>query len=169
MSVNRKKLYILIGPAGAGKTTWVRANTKPGKSAHISRDEIRFTMVREDEYYFSKEDDVYAEFCGEIHDALYCPWIEEVYADATHLTKKSREKLIKDLHFDPEFVDLYAIVIRPTLETCLTQNLFREGRARVPETVIRNMYKSFQHPLKDDLNYEMIIENDKVVYGKVEE
>lgn len=168
MSQKRKILYIMCGPAGAGKTTWVRANAKPGKSAHISRDEIRFAMVREDEYYFSKEDDVYAEFCGEIHDALHCPWIEEVYADATHLTKKSREKLIKDLHLDSELVELRAIVIRPTLETCLAQNHFRKGRAKVPESVIRNMYETYQNPFFDDLDYSYIQENDRVLFGEVD-
>ena len=163
----KKKLYILIGPAGSGKTTWVRNNAKPGKSAHISRDEIRFAMVKEDEYYFSREDDVYLEFCKEIHDAFYCPWVEEVYADATHLTKKSREKLIRELNLDPEWIELHAIVIKPELETCLEQNNNRKGRAYVPETVIRNMYNSYQNPFFDDLRYSYIQENDKIILGEV--
>ena len=165
---NKKKLYILCGPAGAGKTTWIRENAKPGKSAHISRDEIRFSMVEEGEYYFSREDDVYFEFCKEVHDAFFCPWVEEVYADATHLTKKSRERLIKEAYLDPEWIDIHVIVIKPTLETCLAQNLFREGRARVPESVIRNMYGSYQSPLNDDIQYSYIQENNEIIYGEVE-
>lgn len=165
-----KILYIMCGPAGSGKSTWIREHAKPGISAHISRDRIRFSMISKDEYYFSKEDDVYIEFIHQIAKALNAPWVDEVYADATHLTKNAREKLIREL--DKLSVlpyDLIAVIVKPELEQCLDQNARRSGRELVPETVICNMYKSFQHPLKDDLNYEMIIENDKIVYGKVEE
>ena len=94
---------------------------------------------------------------------------QNIYVDATHLTKKSREKLVRELDsFCPNY-DLIAVVIKPELEQCLAQNAQREGREFVPETAICNMYKSFQHPLNDDLHYEMIIENDKIIYGKVEE
>ena len=51
----KKKLYLMCGPAGSGKTTWIREHATPGVSAHISRDRIRFSMVKEDEYYFSRE------------------------------------------------------------------------------------------------------------------
>ena len=165
MSQQLKTLYIMCGPAGGGKSTWVRNHAAPGTSAHISRDRIRFDMVKEDEYYFSREDDVYAEFCGEIHDALHCPWVREVYADATHLTKKAREKLIKNIRVPLETLDIRAVVVKPSIEQCLAQNAQRSGRELVPETVIRNMYNSFESPLNDDLRYEMIIENDKVIYG----
>ena len=111
------------------------------------------------------------EFVRQIYRALSyeTKWVDEVYVDATHLTKKSREKLVRELDsFCPNY-DLIAVVIKPELEQCLAQNAQREGREFVPETVICNMYKSFQHPLNDDLHYEMIIENDKIIYGKVEE
>ena len=167
----KKKLYLMCGRAGSGKTTWIREHATPGVSAHISRDRIRFSMVKEDEYYFSREKEVYMEFVRQICRALSyeTKWVDEVYVDATHLTKKSREKLVRELDsFCPNY-DLIAVVIKPELEQCLAQNAQREGREFVPETVICNMYKSFQHPLNDDLHYEMIIENDKIIYGKVEE
>ena len=96
-------------------------------------------------------------------------WVDEIYVDATHLTKKSREKLVRELESFNSNYDLIAVVVKPDLEQCLEQNAQRSGREFVPETAICNMYKSFQHPLSDDLNYEMIIENDKIVYGKVGE
>ena len=68
--MNRKKVYLMCGPAGSGKTTWVREHATPGVSAHISRDRIRFDMVKEDEYYFSRKDDVRYEFHKEIYDAI---------------------------------------------------------------------------------------------------
>ena len=162
-------LYLLCGPAGSGKSTWIRNHAHPGHSAHISRDRIRFEMVKENEYYFSREDEVYQAFVEQICQALVSPWVDEVYADATHLTKKAREKLIKEIDSFTINYDITAVVIIPSVEQCLAQNAQREGRECVPETVIRNMYNSFTSPLNDDIHYEMIIENDNIVYGKVEE
>ena len=165
MNKNRKKLYIMCGPAGSGKTTWIREHATPGTSAHISRDRIRFCIVKEDEYYFSKEDEVYEEFIRQIAHAFEIPWVDEVYADATHLTSKSRHKLV--LAVEKYFLnfDLIAIVVKPELEQCLAQNAQRTGRECVPETVIRNMYTSYQSPLQDNLRYDMIIENGVCIYG----
>lgn len=157
MLLERKKLIIMCGPAGSGKTTWVQEHASPGVSAHISRDRIRFDMVLPDDYYFSREDDVYAEFCGEIHDALHCPWVREVYADATHLTKKAREKLIKNIRVPLETLSIIAVAIRPSVEQCLAQNAQRSGRELVPETVIKNMYSSFEDPWDDNIEYTEII------------
>lgn len=167
--MGNKRVYLMCGPAGGGKSTWIRNNAKPGVSAHISRDRIRFKMVKEDEYYFSRENEVYMEFTRQIMKAITCEWVDEVYVDATHLTKKSREKLVREIDNVCIPFDLIAIIVKPELEQCLAQNTQRSGREFVPETVICNMYESFQHPLNDDLNYEMIIENDKIIYGKVEE
>ena len=165
MSFKRKKLFLMCGPAGSGKTTWVREHATPGASAHISRDRIRFNMVKEDEYYFSREDEVYMEFVRQIMKALSCEWVDEVYVDATHLTKNSREKLIKEVDNCCIPYDLIAIVVKPILEKCLFQNALRVGRERVPEKVIINMYTSYQSPLQDDLRYDTIIENDICIYG----
>ena len=46
------------GPAGSGKTTWIREHATPGVSAHISRDRIRFSMVKEDEEYFANKESI---------------------------------------------------------------------------------------------------------------
>jgi predicted kinase len=163
----KKKLYIMCGPAGSGKSTWIRCNAEAGTSAHISRDRIRFNMVKEDEYYFSREDEVYREFTRQIYSALCREWVDSVYADATHLTKKAREKLIREIDalYPAGYYDVIAVVVKPELEVCLAQNAQRKGRECVPESVIRNMYNSFQHPLNDDLRYDRIIENDVCVYG----
>lgn len=163
----KKKLYIMCGPAGSGKSTWIRCNAKAGTSAHISRDRIRFNMVKEDEYYFSREDEVYDEFVYQIAQALRSPWVDSVYADATHLTQKAREKLVRKINtiVSADNYSINAVVVMPKLEVCLAQNAQRKGRECVPETVICNMYKSFQDPFKDNLGYDYIIENDVCVYG----
>ena len=151
-----KTLYIMCGPAGAGKSTWIRNNARAGVSAHISRDKVRFSMLKEGEHYFSREDDVYAEFCKQISDALICPWVEEVYADATHLTEKARNLLLDTIKYNND-VRIVPVVIKPALGTILEQNDQRTGREHVPASVITNMFNSFQYPNKDKRNYDNII------------
>lgn len=155
--MDRKKLYLMCGPAGSGKTTWVREHATPGVSAHISRDRIRFKMVKEDEYYFSRENEVYMEFTRQIMKAITCEWVDEVYVDATHLTKKSREKLVREINNVCRPFDIIVVAIKPSVEQCLAQNAQRSGREFVPEKVIMNMYSSFEDPWDDDLDYEEVI------------
>lgn len=153
----KKILYIMCGPAGSGKSTYVRNHAKPGASAHISRDKIRFLMIQPDEHYFSREDDVYAEFCKQIHDAFDCPWVEEVWADATHLTEKARNKLLTEAKISTLYIDVIPVVVKPSLEKTLAQNAQRTGRENVPERVITNMYNSFEDPWDDNIEYEKVI------------
>ena len=155
--MDKKKLYLMCGPAGSGKTTWVREHATPGVSAHISRDRIRFKMVKEDEYYFSRENEVYMEFTRQIMKAITCEWVDEVYVDATHLTKKSREKLVREIDNVCRPFDIIVVAIKPSVEQCLAQNAQRSGREFVPEQVIMNMYSSFEDPWDDDIEYEKVI------------
>ena len=164
MSQQLKTLYIMCGPAGGGKSTWIRSNAAPGTSAHISRDRIRFKMVKEDEYYFSREKEVYMEFTRQIFSALCREWVDEVYADATHLNQKSRAKVIREIDslYGGNNYELIAVVVKPKIETCLAQNAQRTGRECVPETVIRNMYETFEDPALDDIRYDKIIYVEEV-------
>jgi predicted kinase len=165
----KKKLYLLVGPAGSGKTTWVREHATPGTSAHISRDRIRFSMLKEGEYYFAREDEVLQEFLNQVVAAWKCPWVDEIYVDATHLTEGARKKVVLFAEEAGCEFDLIAVVVKPSLEQCLEQNAKRTGRECVPEKVIRNMYACMTSPLYDDLHYDMIIANHKIELGKVEE
>lgn len=157
-----KTLYIMCGPAGSGKSTWAADHAWPGSSAIISRDNIRFSMVKENEKYFSKEKEVKQEFYRQIKEALELPWVVEVYADATHLTAKSRAELIKNTCQGKDNVKVIPVVIVPPLEICLKQNSNRTGRRLVPETVIRNMYDSFENP-----NFDCLIPDFPVEYLEV--
>lgn len=85
-------LYILCGIPGSGKSTWARKIVNEygnDKVAWVSRDKIRFDLVKPEEEYFSRETEVMDKFVAEIQNAIedHIPFI---LADATHLTRKSR-------------------------------------------------------------------------------
>ena len=138
----RKKLYIMVGAPGCGKTTYVRTHAAPGHSAHISRDVIRFAKLEKGESYFGREKEVYKTFIQQIIMAFDdCPWVDEVWADATHLTENSRKKLLSNLITVD--IDVIPVVIMPELDICLGQNMLRTGRERVPDAIVEKMYNTF--------------------------
>ena len=137
-------LYILCGPSGAGKTTWAKDFIKTRNIHYVSRDAIRFSLVKEDEEYFSHEKEIFKKFVKEITNALLRD--EDVIADATHLNKSSRNKLIRAIDRHITNYEIVYVVFKTKLETCLKQNSLREGREKVPESVIRNMFHVYSEP-----------------------
>lgn len=76
----------------------------------------------------------------------------DVIADATHINKASRNKLIKAIDkFFTEYQIVY-VIFQTDLKTCIEQNNKRTGRMRVPEEVIKKMFKNFQLPNLDEDN-----------------
>lgn len=143
-----KHLIILVGAPGTGKSTFATETLlkKYGNSCHIvSRDAIRFSLVSEDEKYFSKEQEVYNTYIEEIKKSLNSN--EYTIADATHLNTQSRRKLFRSLGKEAlEDIEITAYVILNDLDTVLNQNAKREGRAFVHPDIVKNMYTSLQIP-----------------------
>ena len=92
--------------------------------------------------------DVFDEFCRQIDVAL--TEVDVVYADATHLSQKARNKVLDKLHLDG--VDIYPVVFNIPLDTILEQNEQRKGigRTYVPRSVIRRMYYQFEKPTDNE-------------------
>mgnify|MGYP003291802667 CR=1 FL=1 len=66
-------------------------NIEPNFDTYISRDEIRFALVAEDEPYFSREDEVYECFINEIRQALL--EYDHVFVDATQFALLNSSKI----------------------------------------------------------------------------
>lgn len=140
----------MCGTPGSGKSTWVKKHIMSfsGYVKVISRDQIRFSMLKDDEDYFAHENEVYNKFIEEIKDGLEnC---DVTIADATHLNIASRTKLLRSLGKSLKGIKVKAVVIRPSLQTTLTQNEMREGRSLVPRDQVRRMYYQFTMPTLDE-------------------
>ena len=157
-------LILMMGVSGSGKSTYAKKFMKD-TDIYISRDEIRFSLVKEDEPYFSKEKEVFKTFIENIDNALLKAE-KYVIADATHLNSSSRQKVLTKLKNKPE--NIYVFFINVPLEVALERNSQRTGRAVVPENVIKEMYNSIQIPiLNDNEKIKGIVEINE--YGQIKE
>lgn len=136
-------LHILMGTPGSGKSTWIQ-NHLDEHTVWISRDDVRFSMVAEDEEYFSKEKQVFKEFIRRIDNALENGY--DVFADATHLNKASRNKLLRAVNHKLA-LNVDVIWIKTPLSECIYRNDNRKGtRSFVPRSVIRRMFYQIEKP-----------------------
>lgn len=139
-----KTLIMLCGCPASGKSTWAKQYKDNKNAIIISRDEIRFKIVSPEEEYFSKEEQVFNTFISDINVAIGDNEHSIIIIDATHISPKSRAKVLNKLNLDN--VTLEAVTFRPSLEECLKRNAHREGRTRVPDTALINMYKNYRNP-----------------------
>lgn len=146
-----KFVYLLCGLPGSGKTTWARAQD----GIHISRDEIRFAMLRKGEEYFKQEKEVFKRFVQNCNEAINDNKIENVYIDATHLNPVSRLKILNRLNLNQDD-KVIAVYFDIPINVCIDRNNQREGLARVPETVIYNMSNSLEKPTIAEYPYYKI-------------
>lgn len=139
------KLYISCGVPGAGKSTWLEAH-KGKDEIIVSRDKIRFSIVKEDEEYFSHETKVFHFFIKQIANCINSGI--NTYADATHLNSVSRNKLLyalKKAGCEPSTIEV--IWFDTSLPACLSRNEKRKGtRSYVPRGAIRRMWASWESP-----------------------
>ena len=148
-----KRLILMVGVAGSGKSTNAKKfytyMTDLGHTcAIISRDVIRFALLKDGEDYFSHEDDVWINFVNQAAESLRVN--EITILDATHLTAAARKKIVdavKKKYWD-EDISLEAVVMDECVDTCLKNNANRVGRAHVPEATIWRMCEQLTIPTK---------------------
>ena len=157
MLMKPKKVYLLCGAPGSGKSSWAKAQIEQNGGIWLSRDNVRFSLLTEEDEYFAKETEVFNTWINQINEAIHNKeGVTDIYVDATHLNEKSRNKTLSRL--DRKNVRIIPVYFDTPFLMCLKQNNYRSGRERVPEEVIGNMYKSIKRPThKEKYKYEDIL------------
>ena len=152
-------VFVMVGIPGSGKSTYSKIHYKNIK--YVSRDEIRFSVLKLNEDYFSHEKQVYNIFIKEIVSAIENQ--QDVCVDATHTTIASRAKLMNAIERNTKNKDFnyVYVVMNIPIERVLSQNNKRSGIAKVPEDAIWNMYNTMTVPAAYENNRikEIIIYN----------
>lgn len=152
VKLKKKKIFLLCGIPGSGKSTWVKKNVWGDNAKIISRDEIRFSLLSDDDEYFEREHLVWKMYVKQANEAILNDNIEDIILDATHLNEKSRSKIMKEIIENAKKKDcgIYTITMIVPLDIAQERNSHRTGRSHVPENVIENMALSFTLPKKEE-------------------
>ena len=149
------KMYIVIGIPGSGKSYYIRNHAKDN-DVIVSRDQIRFNLLKDGDDYFAKEKEVYDTFINQINAAVADG--RDVWVDQTSINRGSRTKLFNRLVNKPD--ELIGIYFNVPVQVALQRNAQRTGRALVPEDSIISMATFLRRPTKDEGFTEIIEMND---------
>lgn len=141
--MNRPTLILLIGPPGAGKTTYAEKYiSEHSNTVHLSSDKIRKELWG-DEATQGDNNEVFYRMQTRAVDGLNFGY--DVIYDATNMTRKDRARIIEAC---PKFARIEAHVIWAPIETCIERDAAR--RRTVGKEVIDRMLKRFQTPYYDE-------------------
>lgn len=141
------KVFVMCGPAGSGKSTWLIKQMKPKTDVCISRDNIRFGLLKEGEDYFAHENDVKEIFYNSIANNTSASYWENIYIDATHLNPRARRDTMWNIS---KYCSVIAVSFEVPAEVAIERNKKRSGLARVPDNVIWNMKSRYKIPSLDE-------------------
>lgn len=160
----KTRLFLMMGCPGSGKSTFLKENINIFNSPKIiSRDKIRFSLLKEGDAYFSKEDEVFRRFINDINNSLNRGYGDTI-VDATHINSGSRLKLLRNIQ--ASYDEAIVIWIKVPLQVALERNQSRGGIELVPEDAIRRMYGSLTKPTKEEGIDKLwtVVENGDIKY-----
>lgn len=147
--MTKPTLIVMCGVPGSGKD-YAIAHSELLNDANepplvVSRDAIRYSLVKENAPYFSREKEVFKTFIAQICNGLAAG--KEVIANATHINVASRSKLLNAVrrHYSEDFNVIYYVIIR-NYDIIAYLNAKRQGRERVPEKSLKEIYNKFSIP-----------------------
>ena len=151
---NKPTLIVMCGVPGAGKDYQIMNHKffENLRSNVVSRDAIRFDMLKDGDDYFKNEKKVFNQFVREIAEGL--DEGRNMVANATHINRGSRSKLIKAIDdcVNNKDYNIVFFVVETAYEVVLKQNKKRVGLRCVPEGTITDMFNKFTMPsYKEDL------------------
>lgn len=161
-----KRLNVMTGVPGCGKSTFITNHLREHPGLVISRDFIRFALLDpESDEYFKHESEVLKEFYKQIN-YLISTYDGDIFVDATHLTPQARRRLFSNINWK-DTDEVIGYYFTTPLEVCLERNKKRSGREVVPEKVIRDMYARMKPPTVFEKPYNEIrkVNEDGVVFG----
>ena len=151
-----KTLWIMVGAPGSGKSWAARNILNKGLGwRYVSRDEVRFSIITDEDEYFEKEDLVFSTFIQRIKSAINEEGIFNIIADATHLNWASRRKLLRAI--GETNLDIIPVVMSAPIEEILQNNEERTGRSCVPRSIVRRMNLQMTDPKDDPHKYTAIM------------
>lgn len=155
------RLWLMMGAPGSGKSTWAKANMPDG-AMYISRDNIRYDLLRDGEEYFSREGEVYETFVNQI--AAASKITKDVIADQTSLDRRARTKLLNALNNRRAYFDEVNVIwINRPLSQILEFNAKRTGRERVPDNAVINMFNRIEKPTASERINNLYIYNGETM------
>ena len=143
---------MFCGIPGSGKSTEARRmmaalSDKGFSIGYVSRDELRFQMISENNDYFSKEKEVFKKFVENTNKSIKQNDITII--DATHISEASRAKILNRIEGRSD-VRLLILYLTTPLDICVRQNDLRSGRERVPHEAIERMTEGFEEPAVEE-------------------
>ena len=155
-------IYMMVGLPASGKTTLATAMADEIKAKYVSRDELRELITGSREVIMENEQYIRNTFCDTIASSFVFPKpIKTVFADATHMTIRSRLAFLHGIahsaekfNIDMKDISIIPIVMETPFQTCMERNFQRPDYLRVPMKDMDNYCLIYNPPSKIDIGSE---------------
>jgi protein phosphatase len=134
------KAYVMVGAPGAGKTTFAANLAKTENAVILSGDRIRAEL-----YGNEASLGQWTEIQDRLEELLAEAAGSNVVLDGTYYRREYRGEALTLLH-SYGYTDVEAVVVNPSLETCILRNATRHRH--VPRHVIEQMHGKLQKSLR---------------------
>lgn len=135
-------LTIMVGIPASGKSYFARHYSEATGAVWVSRDKVREELFPDPDYSIRQEYDVQQEYYRRLIDALDKG--NDVIADSTNLTPQRRRALVVKVGAHAK--NIVAVCLDVGCKIAIPRNWARTGKERVPDKVIRSMYRDMKFP-----------------------